>query len=428
MPTILKPVKDISKQTALEAAISQLKSDEAADDATVAALETLVKAIPPAPDITGKADKTELPPVQHDLNNATSVKLSPIAGTAAYLENVTNGGYTLSGADASTGYWAQITNVTDVDRYLSIDGFTAVYANGAKTDLDPDTFLGYRIHPNKTFLLQVLAKDGGKWLKLTEITDVDQPIDLSWVATHDQLVTVDQNTNKRLNGLESDRVNTQQFSDEVTARINADTAIGVIVNDEVAARIAGDTALRDAIALIAPSLPPQILDVDRELLDSDFDDLEWIQCNQVIQDYSSWTLKTQVYLRVGRRVIQPMFPDTVEPLPPATHNTAVETSPGNFENRMPGGTAIRYSSPKTATSPDDLVTFVAGRFSHFQWILVDAAGARVGSYGSNKAVLQASFTGQTVSYTLPNPAGVVAIRVILTRAADGVEETYDVPV
>lgn len=172
----------------------------------------------------------------------------------------------------------------------------------------------------------------------------------------------------------------------------------------------------------------ELLILDRPFEDKDFDDLTWLQCNQTIRDYVAWTWSTQVYLRVGRRVAKPLFPDAVEPMPPASHNGAIALGGDMFENRLPNGVSIRYSTPKTAQTSTDLVQFPAGVFSHFMWILVDAAGNRVGSYGSNRVPLPSGFTGQSLDYKTPNPPDVVAIRVILTRASDGSELAYDVSV
>lgn len=68
MAFLLYPDPVASKDKALEDAIAQLKTNETADDATVAALETLVKAIPPAPDISGKAEKTALSALEAIVN------------------------------------------------------------------------------------------------------------------------------------------------------------------------------------------------------------------------------------------------------------------------------------------------------------------------------------------------------------------------
>jgi hypothetical protein len=168
--------------------------------------------------------------------------------------------------------------------------------------------------------------------------------------------------------------------------------------------------------------------IDRELEDADFDDSSWIQAQQAIRDFTAWTWKTQLYFRTGRREVKPMFPDIVEPMPPASHNNAIALGGDMFTNRLPNGVTVTYSTPKTAQDSDDLITFPASNFSHFQFFFVDQAGVKIGNFGSNKTVLGSAFTGQTVTTKAPYPSGTVAIRFVLTRSGDGSELTYDVPV
>jgi hypothetical protein len=176
-----------------------------------------------------------------------------------------------------------------------------------------------------------------------------------------------------------------------------------------------------------PAPSPQVLELDRPFEDADFD-TDWMLATQVIRDYTAWTWSTQLYQRVGRRVVKPLFPEVVESMPNPTHNNAIALGNNLFENRLPNNAFIRYTSPKTTQNSTDLVQFPASVFSHFTWILIDAAGNRVGSYGSNRSPLPSGFTGQSIDYKTPNPPDVVGIRVILTRAADQVDVTYDVPV
>jgi hypothetical protein len=148
----------------------------------------------------------------------------------------------------------------------------------------------------------------------------------------------------------------------------------------------------------------------------------------VIRDFTAWTWKAQLYFRTGRREVKPLFPDSVISMAPASHDNAIALGGDMFRNRLPNGVTVTYSTPKTAQTSTDLVQFPAGVFDHFMWILVDAAGNRVGSYGSNRVPLPSGFTGQSLDYKTPNPPDVVAIRIILTRFGDGTELTYDVPV
>lgn len=188
-----------------------------------------------------------------------------------------------------------------------------------------------------------------------------------------------------------------------------------------------NTALKARVTALEakPTPSPQILNIDRDFIESDFDSNEWIQANSVIKDYVAWTWKTQLYFRTGTREVKPMFPDTWEPMPDPNHNNAIALGNGVFESRLRGGATIQYTTPKT-TRTTDRVTFPAGVYSDFLYILIDANGDRVGTFGSNKNPIPAAFTGQSFDFSPPAPVGVVAIRVILTR--NGVDEFYDYPV
>jgi hypothetical protein len=241
--SILQPVQD---------AIAAITADDTLDDQALSALRTIVDAIK-VPDVSTKAEQSSLAAEITDrvagdtvleakiaLKADKSALDAEVAGRAAREKTFENEIASLTQTISTSG--------TDVSDRLA----SAEYNIGAEITnrTSADTVLDARVTATET---KNTAQDAAIAKEVADRTAADAALqsaiaaipsaDLSGYATFDQLRTVDRTTNLRLNGLESDRVNTQQFGDEVTARINADTALGAIVDTEVANRTAGDAAL-----------------------------------------------------------------------------------------------------------------------------------------------------------------------------------------